>query len=147
MTRSSRSIWSAKLFCTFASLPSSRSITIWKARNCNTPWRNGCGNWAGVRSKWWMMIGAGRRPGPSLAPALHVWWPRFCLGKVGVVAAREVSRFARNSREWQQLIEVCRVVDTVLIDQETVYTPRQSGRDSCANSFGKLLRLMASGVI
>jgi len=26
-----------------------------------------------------------------------------CLGKVGAVAAREVSRFARNSREWQQL--------------------------------------------
>jgi DNA invertase Pin-like site-specific DNA recombinase len=49
-----------------------------------------------------------------------------CLGKVGAVAAREVSRFARNSREWQQLIEVCRVVDTVLIDQETVYAPRQS---------------------
>jgi DNA invertase Pin-like site-specific DNA recombinase len=49
-----------------------------------------------------------------------------CLGKVGAVAAREVSRFARNSREWQQLIEVCRVVDTVLIDQEMVYTPRQS---------------------
>jgi len=49
-----------------------------------------------------------------------------CLGNVGAVAAREVSRFARNSREWQQLVEVCRVVDTVLIDQETVYSPRQS---------------------
>lgn len=49
-----------------------------------------------------------------------------CLGKVGAVAAREVSRFARNSREWQQLVEVCRIVDTLLIDQETVYTPRQS---------------------
>jgi len=49
-----------------------------------------------------------------------------CLGKVGAVAAREVSRFARNSREWQQLVEVCRVVDTVLIDQEMVYAPRQS---------------------
>ena len=47
-----------------------------------------------------------------------------CLGKVGAVAAREVSRFARNSRDWQQLIEMCRVVDTVLIDQETVYLPR-----------------------
>jgi DNA invertase Pin-like site-specific DNA recombinase len=47
-----------------------------------------------------------------------------CLGRVGAVAAREVSRFARNSREWQQLIEVCRVVDTVLVDQETVYAPR-----------------------
>lgn len=49
-----------------------------------------------------------------------------CLGKVGAVAAREVSRFARNSRDWQQLIEMCRVVDTVLIDQEAVYAPRQS---------------------
>src|SRR5471032_2871786 len=48
-----------------------------------------------------------------------------CLGKVGAVAAREVSRFARNSRDWQQLIEMCRVVDTVLIDQEAIYAPRQ----------------------
>ena len=49
-----------------------------------------------------------------------------CLGHVGAVAAREVSRFARNSREWQQLVEVCRMVDTVLIDQEAVYNPRLS---------------------
>jgi DNA invertase Pin-like site-specific DNA recombinase len=47
-----------------------------------------------------------------------------CLGKIGAVAAREVSRFARNSRDWQHLVEMCRVVDTVLIDQETVYAPR-----------------------
>jgi len=51
---------------------------------------------------------------------------QVCLGQVGAVAAREVSRFARNSREWQKLVEVCRVVDTLLIDQEMVYTPRQS---------------------
>jgi DNA invertase Pin-like site-specific DNA recombinase len=47
------------------------------------------------------------------------------LGKVGAVAAREVSRFARNSRDWQQLIEVCRIVDTLLIDHETVYDARR----------------------
>src|SRR3954471_22719865 len=47
-----------------------------------------------------------------------------CLGKVGAVAAREVSRFARNSRDWQQLVEMCRVVDTLLIDQEMIYAPR-----------------------
>src|ERR1700760_996346 len=47
-----------------------------------------------------------------------------CLGKVGAVCAREVSRFARNSRDWQQLIEMCRVVDTVLVDHETIYAPR-----------------------
>src|SRR6184192_1170147 len=51
---------------------------------------------------------------------------QVCMGKVGAVAAREVSRFARNSREWQQLVEVCRIVDTLLVDQETVYAPRQS---------------------
>ena len=48
-----------------------------------------------------------------------------CLGNVGAVAAREVSRFARNSRDWQQLVEMCRVVDTLLIDQEAIYAPRQ----------------------
>jgi DNA invertase Pin-like site-specific DNA recombinase len=48
-----------------------------------------------------------------------------CLGKVGAVAAREVLRFARNSRDWQQLVEMCRVVDTLLVDQEAVYAPRQ----------------------
>jgi DNA invertase Pin-like site-specific DNA recombinase len=51
---------------------------------------------------------------------------QVCLGEVGAVCAREVSRFARNSREWQQLVEVCRIVDALLIDQETVYSPRQS---------------------
>src|SRR5262249_510841 len=56
-----------------------------------------------------------------------------CLGKGGAGARRGGSRFARrevwgfggNSRDWQQLIEMCRVVDTVLIDQETIYAPRQ----------------------
>jgi len=51
---------------------------------------------------------------------------QVCLGKIGAVAAREVSRFARNSREWQQLVEVCRMVDTLLIDHDTVYDARRS---------------------
>src|SRR5689334_23124646 len=48
-----------------------------------------------------------------------------CLGRVGAVAAREVPRFARDSRDWQQLVEMCRVVDTLLVDRETVHAPRQ----------------------
>lgn len=51
---------------------------------------------------------------------------QVCLGEVGAVCAREVSRFARNSREWQHLVEMSRMVDTLLIDQETVYSPRLS---------------------
>ena len=66
------------------------------------------------------------QPARRRAVGSSAWWRKVCLGRVGAVAAREVSRFARNSREWQQLVEVCRVVDTVLIDQETVYAPRAS---------------------
>jgi DNA invertase Pin-like site-specific DNA recombinase len=73
-----------------------------------------------------MRILAALRLAASCAAAAKRMVAEVCLGKVGVVAAREVSRFARNSREWQPLVEVCRVVDTVLIDQETVYAPRQS---------------------
>src|SRR5215469_338744 len=51
---------------------------------------------------------------------------QVCLGEVGAVCARELSRFARNSREWQHLIEMSRVVDTLLVDLETVYSPRLS---------------------
>ena len=60
-----------------------------------------------------------------------------CLGKVGAVAALEVSRFARNSRDWQQLVEMCRVVDTLLIDQETVYAPRYCRRRVNAPRIGR----------
>ena len=66
---------------------------------------------------------------PPLAPRPRAGFERMvaevCLGKVGAVAAREVSRFARNSRDWQQLIEMCRVVDTLLVDEEAIYAPRQ----------------------
>jgi DNA invertase Pin-like site-specific DNA recombinase len=51
---------------------------------------------------------------------------QVCLGEVGAVCAREVSRFARNSRDWQHLVEMSRMVDALLIDQETVYSPRLS---------------------
>jgi DNA invertase Pin-like site-specific DNA recombinase len=57
------------------------------------------------------------------APALSGWWRKCASARLGP-SQREVSRFARNSRDWQQLIEMCRVVDTVLIDQETIYAPR-----------------------
>ena len=48
-----------------------------------------------------------------------------CMGEVGAIAAREVSRFARNNRDWHQLIEMCRLVDTLLIDHEAIYDPRR----------------------
>jgi DNA invertase Pin-like site-specific DNA recombinase len=47
-----------------------------------------------------------------------------CEGKVGAVLALEVSRLARNGREWHTLMEFCAVVGTLLMDEHGVYDPR-----------------------
>jgi DNA invertase Pin-like site-specific DNA recombinase len=66
--------------------------------------------------------------GPVARAGFEQMVAEVCLGKIGAVAAREVSRFARNSRDWQKLVEVCRVVDTLLVDHDMVYDP-QRGND------------------
>jgi DNA invertase Pin-like site-specific DNA recombinase len=48
------------------------------------------------------------------------------LGRIGAVGAREVSRLARNSADWQKLMEVCRYVDTLLVDHDAIYDIRKS---------------------
>lgn len=88
--------------------------------------RDRLGHLAGRRSRRSMTTSAARHRVARARAGFDRMVAEVCLGKVGAVAAREVSRFARNSRDWQQLIEMCRVVDTVLVDQETVYAPRQS---------------------
>jgi len=47
-----------------------------------------------------------------------------CAGEVGAVVAFEASRLARNGREWHTLLELCAVVDTVIIDTAAVYDPK-----------------------
>lgn len=47
-----------------------------------------------------------------------------CEGKVGAVIALEISRLARNGREWHTLMEFCAVVGTLLMDEHGVYDPR-----------------------
>ena len=64
--------------------------------------------------------------GASDRPGFQKMVAEVCLGRVGAVAASELSRFSRNSRDWQQLLEVCRVVDTLLIDEEAIYDTTRS---------------------
>jgi DNA invertase Pin-like site-specific DNA recombinase len=49
---------------------------------------------------------------------------KVATGQVGIVAAREVSRLARNSSDWQRLLEQCRLSDTMILDHETLYNTR-----------------------
>jgi DNA invertase Pin-like site-specific DNA recombinase len=45
------------------------------------------------------------------------------LHKVGIVLGLEVSRLARNSVDWQQLLQLCAYTDTLILDEEGIYDP------------------------
>ena len=45
------------------------------------------------------------------------------LGKVGAIFGIEVSRLARNSTDWSQLLDLCALTDTLIIDADGVYHP------------------------
>lgn len=47
-----------------------------------------------------------------------------CAGSVGAIFAFEASRLARNGREWHTLLELCGIVDTLLIDPDGIYDPK-----------------------
>jgi len=46
-----------------------------------------------------------------------------CEGEVGAVFALEASRLARNNRDWHNLIDLCALNETVLVDDDGVYDP------------------------
>ncbi len=45
------------------------------------------------------------------------------LNKVGMVLGIEVSRFARNNRDWYHLLDLCALFNTLIADQDGVYDP------------------------
>jgi DNA invertase Pin-like site-specific DNA recombinase len=51
---------------------------------------------------------------------------QVCLGHVGAIAAREIARLARNNTDWAQLIEMCRLLDTLLVDVDIIYDARRA---------------------
>jgi DNA invertase Pin-like site-specific DNA recombinase len=44
-------------------------------------------------------------------------------GRVGLVLALEMSRLARNSRDWHNLFDLCAVRDVLLADEDGIYDP------------------------
>lgn len=45
------------------------------------------------------------------------------LGRVGVVLSLEVSRLARSSADWHQLLDLCALTDTLIADADGIYSP------------------------
>ena len=47
------------------------------------------------------------------------------LGQVGLVLALEVSRLARSSADWHQLLDLCALTGTLIADQDGIYSPQE----------------------
>src|SRR5258706_6161951 len=47
------------------------------------------------------------------------------LGRVGAVFCLEASRLARSCSDWYQLLEICALTDTLVVDEEGIYDPGQ----------------------
>ena len=62
----------------------------------------------------------------SARPGFECLLNAVCEGGVGAVLSLEISRLARNQREWHTLMEFCAIVGTLLIDEYGVYEPRHS---------------------
>lgn len=45
------------------------------------------------------------------------------MGRAGIVLGLEVSRLARNSTDWHRLLEICALTDTLILDEEGIYSP------------------------
>lgn len=45
------------------------------------------------------------------------------LGQVGLVLALEVSRLARSSADWHQLLDLCALTGTLIADSDGIYSP------------------------
>ena len=67
----------------------------------------------------------GRSGGGTHRPGFERLLAALCEGVVGAVFCIEASRLARNGRDWHTLLEFCRLVDTLLVDEDGVYDSRQ----------------------
>ena len=45
------------------------------------------------------------------------------MGRAGIVMGLEVSRLARNNADWQRLLEICALADTLILDEDGIYNP------------------------
>ncbi len=46
------------------------------------------------------------------------------MGRAGIVLGPEVSRLARNSADWHRLLEICALAETLILDEDGVYDPK-----------------------
>src|SRR5215472_5821910 len=105
--------------------PLAKSAITTKAGGVNTTWRREPSSWAGTRLS--VIDEDLGRSGASSTPrtGFQHLVAEVGLGRIGAIFAIEVSRLARNNRDWYQLLDLCGLMDTLIVDDEGVYNTRQ----------------------
>jgi DNA invertase Pin-like site-specific DNA recombinase len=67
----------------------------------------------------------GRSGSGTHRPGFERLLAALCGGEIGAVFCIEASRLARNGRDWHTLLEFCRLVGTILVDEDGIYDPRE----------------------
>lgn len=57
-------------------------------------------------------------------PGFQALVAAISLRKVGIVMGYEVSRLSRNNADWQQVLQLCSLFDTLIGDVDGIYNPR-----------------------
>lgn len=59
--------------------------------------------------------------GQALRPGFNKLVAKLCSGEVGAIFCLEISRLARNGREWHHILELCGLYETRVIDHDGIY--------------------------
>ena len=60
----------------------------------------------------------------SRRPGFQQLLSAVAMGDVGIVFSRELSRLSRTDKDWCHLMEICRLFNTLIGDEEVVYDPK-----------------------
>ena len=106
-----------------------RQSTIDQVQNNRESQRRQYGLTDRARALGWQQVTVidddlGRSGGGAHRPGFERLLAVLCEGNVGAVFCIEASRLARNGRDWHTLLEFCRLVDALIIDEDGIYDAR-----------------------
>jgi DNA invertase Pin-like site-specific DNA recombinase len=62
----------------------------------------------------------------ALRTGFHRLLAEVTMDHVGLILGIEMSRVARNNKDWHHLMEMCAIFGTILADEDRIYDPRDA---------------------
>ena len=63
---------------------------------------------------------------PTSGTGFNAFGAEVTMEHVGLILGIEMSRIARNNKDWHNLLEMCAIFGTILSDEDGVYNPQDT---------------------